>query len=120
MNLREMMNEYSEKGLTREHAAARVCQDIVLKAIPEGPLSRNVTIKDGIVMRSLTQNNRRATQDIDLDFIHYSLDDASIRSFVDECEKRITNAYQKGTAKTRMKSFKIDHARIPFDAMIRI
>ncbi len=84
MNLREMMDEYSEEGLTRELAAARVCQDIVLKAMAEGPLSRNVTIKGGVVMRSLTQNNRRATQDIDLDFIHYSLDDASIRNFVEK------------------------------------
>ena len=33
-------------------------------------------------MRSLTKNNRRATRDIDLDFIHYSLDDFSIREFV--------------------------------------
>ena len=71
MNLREMMDAYSEEGLTRALAASRVCQDIVLKAISEGPLNRNVTIKGGVVMRSLTQNNRRATQDIDLDFIHY-------------------------------------------------
>jgi predicted nucleotidyltransferase component of viral defense system len=33
-------------------------------------------------MRSLTKNNRRATRDIDLDFIRYSLDDVSIREFV--------------------------------------
>ncbi len=46
MNLREMMDAYSEEGLTRDLAVARVCQDI------------------------------------DLDFIHYSLDDSSIRSFV--------------------------------------
>lgn len=82
MNLHGMMGCYVKEGLTRDLAAARVCQDIVLKAIAEGPLSRNVTIKGGVVMRSLTQNNRRATRDIDLDFIHYSLDDASIRSFV--------------------------------------
>ena len=63
MNLREMMDAYSEEGLTRALAASRVCQDIVLKAISEGPLNRNVTIKGGVVMRSLTQNNRRATQD---------------------------------------------------------
>jgi len=31
MNLREMMDAYSEEGLTRDLAAARVCQDIVLK-----------------------------------------------------------------------------------------
>ena len=28
MNLREMMDAYSEEGLTRDLAAARVCQDI--------------------------------------------------------------------------------------------
>lgn len=34
---------------------------------------------------------------------------------VDEYENRMKNATQKGTAKTRMKSFKIDNSRIPFD-----
>ncbi len=33
-----------------------------------------MTIKGGVVMRSVTNNNRRATRDIDLDFIHYSID----------------------------------------------
>lgn len=82
MNLQEMMNIYYEDGLTRELAAARVCQDIVLKAIADGPFNRNVTIKGGVVMRSLTNNNRRATRDIDLDFIHYSLEDEAIREFI--------------------------------------
>ena len=77
-----MMDMYYEEGLSRELAAARVCQDIVLKAIAIGPLNRNVTIKGGVVMRSLTNNNRRATRDIDLDFIHYSIDDDSIQIFV--------------------------------------
>lgn len=77
-----MMDKYNNDGLTRELAAARVCQDIVLKAIAIGPLSRNVTIKGGVVMRSLTNNNRRATRDIDLDFIHYSIDDDAIRVFI--------------------------------------
>lgn len=82
MNLREMMNHYQEGGLTRELAAARVCQDIVLKAISIGPLSRNVTIKGGVIMQSLTNDIRRATRDIDLDFIHYSIEDEAIREFV--------------------------------------
>ena len=82
MNLQEMMDKYAEEGLTRALAASRVCQDIVLKALSDGPLSNNVTIKGGVVMRSLTKNNRRVTSDIDLDFIHYSLNDASIREFV--------------------------------------
>lgn len=82
MDLRKMMDIYYKDGLSRELAAARVCQDIVLKAIAAGPLSRNVTIKGGVVMRSLTNNNRRATRDIDLDFIHYPIDDDAILAFV--------------------------------------
>lgn len=34
---------------------------------------------------------------------------------VDEYEKRLTDVAQKGAARTRMKSFKIDDAKIPFD-----
>ena len=45
-------------------AEARVCQDIVLKAISESTMNRNVTIKGGVVMRSITGDVRRATRDI--------------------------------------------------------
>ena len=83
MNLRKMMEGYAEEGLTRALAASRVCQDIVLKALSEGPFNRNVTIKGGVVMRSLTKNNRRATSDIDLDLIHYSLNEDAIRRLIE-------------------------------------
>lgn len=82
MNLRDMTALYRKDGLTQELASARVCQDIVLKAIAQGTLHRNVTIKGGVVMRSITHNNRRATRDIDLDFIQYSLGDDAIRNFI--------------------------------------
>ena len=82
MNIRQLLEKYKEEGLSEDLARSRVCQDIVLKAISDGPLSRNVTIKGGVVMRSITNNNRRATRDIDLDFIHYSLSDESIEAFV--------------------------------------
>ena len=84
MNLREMVDGYAKEGLSEALAASRVCQDIVLKALADGPLNRNVTIKGGVVMRSLTRNNRRATRDIDLDFIHYSIEDAAIQEFVNK------------------------------------
>lgn len=60
MDLREMMQVYQEDGLAVDLASARVCQDIVLMAIANGPFNRNVTIKGGVVMRSITDNNRRA------------------------------------------------------------
>lgn len=84
MNLRKMMDGYAEEGLTRALAASRVCQDLVLKALSESPFNRNVTNKGGVVMRSLTKNNRRATSDIDLDFIHYSLNEDAIRELVEK------------------------------------
>lgn len=83
MNIRQLMKKYTDDGLTRTLASARVCQDIILKAIADGPLNRNVTIKGGVVMRSITNDNRRSTRDIDLDFIHYPLSDKAIRSFID-------------------------------------
>lgn len=77
-----MITEIRKMGYEVADARARVCQDIVLKAIAKCELSRNVTIKGGIVMRSITKNIRRATQDIDIDFIRYSLSDESIEAFL--------------------------------------
>ena len=84
INIEELIEEYKEEGYSERNAEARVCQDIVLKAIKESGLSKNVTIKGGVVMRNLTNDVRRATQDIDLDFIRYSLDEKAIYRFVDE------------------------------------
>lgn len=84
MNLRDLIGQMEELGYSDEDASARACQDIVLKAISNSRFSRNVTIKGGVVMRSLTGNIRRATQDMDIDFIRYSLSDESIDSFIQE------------------------------------
>lgn len=81
-NLEELAWSVRNDGYSEVNAEAKVCQDIVLKAISSSSLSRNVTIKGGVVMRSITGNSRRATQDMDLDFIRYSLSDESIRSFI--------------------------------------
>lgn len=77
-----MIQKEIENGYGDANAQSKVCQDIILKAISTSSLNRNVTIKGGVVMRSKTGNIRRATQDIDLDFIRYSLDDKAINTFV--------------------------------------
>lgn len=82
MNIREEIDKIREEGYNEANAEARLCQDILLKAISESSLKRNVTIKGGVVMRNLSKSARRATQDIDLDFIRYSISDESIRIFV--------------------------------------
>ena len=82
MNLREIIVKIQELGYDVADARARVCQDIILKAIANSSLAKNVTIKGGVVIRSLTRNVRRATQDMDIDFICYSLSDESIDVFI--------------------------------------
>ena len=81
-NLDQMAKQYEKEGYSELLAEARVCQDVVLKAISESSMSRNVTIKGGVVMRSISGDVRRATRDTDFDFIRYSIDEISIRDFI--------------------------------------
>ena len=73
-----------KNGYTRVNAIAKACQDIILKEISESPYFKNVTIKGGVVMHSISNDKRRATRDIDLDFIKYSLEDDSILRFINK------------------------------------
>ena len=82
LTIKDMIKQANADGYVDDNAEAKVCQDVVLKAISESSLSRNVTIKGGVVMRSITNDARRATQDMDIDFIRYSLSDDSIRLFI--------------------------------------
>lgn len=81
-NIQKLIEMANERGYQGDKASAKVCQDIVLKALSMSSLSRNVTIKGGVVMRSKTNNARRATQDLDIDFIKYSLADEAIDAFI--------------------------------------
>ena len=82
INIQKLIENASKNGYQGDKALAKVCQDILLKALSISPLSRNVTIKGGVVMRSKTNNVRRATQDLDIDFIKYSLADEAIDVFI--------------------------------------
>lgn len=84
--LREMIRQARADGYQDENAEAKVCQDIVLKALSESSLCRNATIKGGVVMRSITGDSRRATQDMDIDFIRYSINDDAIMKFIGELD----------------------------------
>lgn len=80
--LSEMLNHAEKSGYSGDNLTAKVCQDIVLNALAKSSLNRNVTIKGGVVMREITGDVRRATQDIDIDFIRYSLSDEAIDTFI--------------------------------------
>ena len=82
MNIGQLVDLYISDGYELADAIAKVSQDIILLKISKSSLNQNVTIKGGVVMRSITGNVRRATEDLDLDFIKYSLEDESIRYFI--------------------------------------
>lgn len=84
--IKEMIRRANTDGYIDDNAEAKVCQDFVLKAISKSSLIRNVTIKGGVVMRSISNDARRATQDMDIDFIRYSLSDDSIRQFIEKLD----------------------------------
>lgn len=84
IDIQKLKDKYVDEGYSEKNAESRVCQDIILAAISKSSLSRNITIKGGVVMRSMTGNSRRATQDLDIDFIRYSLSDESIDMFLDK------------------------------------
>ncbi len=83
MNLEELRRKYLDNGFSLANASAKICQDIILNKISKSKMNKNVTIKGGVVMYGLSNDKRRATRDLDLDFIKYSLADESIRSFID-------------------------------------
>ena len=83
-SLKECVNQYIKEGYNRNYAISKVCQDIIVNRIYHSTYSDKITIKGGVVMFHLTNNIRRATQDLDIDFIKYSLSDVSIDLFIDE------------------------------------
>ena len=84
MNLEELINEYINTGYDYTDASSKVCQDIILFKISNSSFKSHITIKGGVVMHSISKDIRRATRDLDLDFIKYSLDDDSIKNFIDK------------------------------------
>lgn len=82
MNIAEQISNYIKLGLIEDDAIAKVCGEIILHKIAKSSKSRNVTIKGGVVMMNISKDLRRATRDLDLDFIKYSLADDSIIQFI--------------------------------------
>ncbi len=82
MNLAETRDAYIDDGYGYEAASTRSCQDAFLAVVASSAFADKVTFKGGIVMQQVSGDRRRATQDIDFDFMRYSIADSSIRTFV--------------------------------------
>ena len=84
MNIYELVNKYIMAGYSEDDAIPKVAQDIILLKIGNSKYKRNITVKGGVVMHNISKDMRRATRDMDIDFIKYSLEDKSIRNFIKE------------------------------------
>ena len=84
MNLNDLINKYIKEGYSSANAISKTCHDIILKRIYTSDLNRNVTIKGGVAMMAISKDKRRTTQDLDIDFIRYSLDDIAIINFIEK------------------------------------
>ena len=82
MNFENLRRKYLENGFSLANVSAKICQDIILDKISKSKMKKNVTIKGGVVMYGLSNDKRRATRDLDLDFIKYSLANESIKVFI--------------------------------------
>lgn len=95
MNLEELRKKYLDNGFLLANASAKICQDIILNKISKSKMNKNVTIKGGVVMYGLSNDKRRTTRDLDLDFIKYSLADESIKAFIDTLIIKDTSMREK-------------------------
>lgn len=84
LQIAEMIKKAKSEGYDEGNAEAKVAQDILLILISKSSLNRNITVKGGVVMRSISHDSRRATQNMDLDFIRYSLQDDAIQAFIEK------------------------------------
>ena len=82
MLLEQYVRKYIDEGYELNDARSKVAQDIVLIKICKSNFKNHITVKGGVVMHSISNSIRRATRDLDLDFIKYSLEDDSICEFI--------------------------------------
>lgn len=78
----EQLLSLSKAGYRIAEAQAKVAHDAILLAMYKSGFKKNCTVKGGVVMCELTNEVRRTTMDIDIDFVHYSISEASIRKVV--------------------------------------
>ena len=86
MDFSVFADRLAASGYSDDTAYAKIAHDIVLKAVRDAGFHDNLTVKGGVVMSSLTDVARRATMDMDLDFLRFPLANDAIRKFISSME----------------------------------
>jgi len=110
MDIYEAVNKYVIAGYSKDDAIPKVAQDIVLLKIGNSKYNKNITVKGGVVMHNISKDMRRATRDMDIDFIKYSLEDKSILNFI----KELNEALENFNSKNELKGEKMDDILLRF------
>lgn len=83
MTIRNSVEKYIKEGFTIAQARSFVAQQILLSAIEKSQFVDKVLLKGGVVMYSISHEQRRTTLDLDFDFIRYDIqDDNNIINFI--------------------------------------
>lgn len=88
MKLIERIENKEKEGFIRRIAENIICQEIILECISKSQYADNVLMKGGVVMFNITKDARRASRDIDFDFIRYDIStNKSIDLFISLLDK---------------------------------
>lgn len=82
MNLSQIRDMYIDDGLDFQGAVARTCRDVILTLISASRMADHITVKGGVVMQQISGDSRRATRDLDLDFVRYPITDEGVEAFI--------------------------------------
>ena len=91
--LREQIEELQSRGYSAVLASAKVVHDVILMAMSRSGFKVNGTLKGGVVMSALTKDIRRATLDMDIDFIHHPISEAGVKRFVNRLARAMPELY---------------------------
>ena len=125
MNLLDEVDKIKKDGYSEANAEAKLCQDIIIKAIAQSSLNRNVTIKGGVVMRSRSKNARRATQDLDMEKLRFCIQkyiyaDTTIDvNDADEIRKRAERIVNSSTYKKQVERSKKNWLDLSVDEVLK-
>lgn len=89
MKLVELIENKRRKGYIQPIAESLVGQEIIISAISKSSFVDQLALKGGVVMYNISKDARRASRDIDFDFIRYDISkDDSIDAFIKLLDKK--------------------------------
>ena len=89
MKLVELIENKRRKGYIQPFAESLVGQEIIISAISKSSFVDQLALKGGVVMYNISKDARRASRDIDFDFIRYDISkDDSIDAFIKLLDKK--------------------------------